>query len=228
MHFRLFLKATVLISLAIGAVSYAQPQKEDRELFLKVVASVANHVINSREVEASYIIDKAMYGSGSILPVSIKSDEFREAINRLLIEWMVFEEAKVFNVAAVSDSEITQMVAQVKQKTASGEVHGRWRELAVSDSDLREIVLRKLRANKFIKYKSNSSYVQVSDEEARDYFNKNRLKFGTMEFEKFRENIKVFLAKTNAQTRLRDWFEILRKKHNVKNLMVEGERDASS
>jgi len=83
------------------------------------------------------------------------------------------------------------------------------------------MVSRKLRANRFIKYKSNSSYVQVSDEEAREYFEKNRLKFGTLDYDNFKNNIKKFLSKKNAEDRLRDWLEVLKKKHKVKNILAE-------
>jgi hypothetical protein len=98
-------------------------------------------------------------------------------------------------------------------------VKKRWNQLGVSDSQLKEMVSRKLRANRFIKYKSNSSYVQVSDEEAREYYNKNELKFGATDFESFKDNIKKYLGRKNAEDRLRDWLDVLRKKHKVRNMM---------
>jgi len=213
--------------LIIMILTSVEPVRASRDLFLKVVGSVADHVVSSREVEANSILDRALFGGReAIKPISLGQEEFKAALNKLLIERMVYEEAKVFNVAEVIEGELNQSILTIKKKLAgSGPARERLQTLGFTEAEQRETVLRKLRANKFIKYKSNSSYVQVSDQEARDYFNKNRLKFGTLDFEKFRENIKVYLAKTNAEARLRDWFEILRKKHSVKNLLLESGHD---
>ena len=165
-------------------------------------------------------MDRALYDEGNFLPISYGSEEFTSALNRLLIEWMVRDEADTFGVAKVSEAEIGQSLTSVKTRIAANSaVKSRWATLGFSDGQLKDMVSRKLKANRFIKYKSNSSYVQVTDEEARDYFNKNRLKFGTMDFESFKGNIKKYLEKKNAEDRLRDWLTILRKKHKVTDLL---------
>jgi hypothetical protein len=131
---------------------------------------------------------------------------------------MVFNEAKSFGVAQVNDTEIDQSFRSAKeklQKTPS--IKSQMTALGVGDSSLKEMITRKLRANRFVKYKSNSSFVQVTDEEARDYFNKNRMKFGTMDFAQFRSSIRTFLSKRNAEERLKEWFDVLRRKYHVQN-----------
>jgi len=201
----------------IFGISSAQAS---RQLILKIVGSVENQIVSNRDVEASFIVDRALYNDGHFIPITLGSEEFTNALNRLLIESMVCDEANTFGVAKVSDSEVEQALALVRNSIArGGSVKGRWSNLGFNGPQLKEMVGRKLKANKFIKYKSNSSYVQVSDEDAREYFNKNRLKFGTMDFEGFKGSIKKFLEKKNAEDRLRDWLNILRKKHRVKTLL---------
>ncbi len=195
-----------------------------KQMVLKSVGAVGGKVITNRDVEANYIVDRVLYNNGSYTPISLGTEEFNSALDRLLVEYMVFEEATEFGVAKVADSEVDQSFGSVKTKlNNTGPIHSNWSLLGYSEPQLKEMVGRKLRSNRFIKYKSNSSYVQVSDEEARDYFNKNQLKFGTAEFEGFKVNIKKFLGKKNADDRLREWFEILRKKHKVKNLQIANE-----
>jgi hypothetical protein len=193
-----------------------------RQLVLKTVGAVEDKVITNRDVEASFLVDRALYNDGPLTPITYGTEEFTSALNRLLIEWMVRDEASAFGVAKVSDSEIDDAYRAVKQKIDSHSIaKSKWANLEIRDQQLKELIGRKLRANRFIKYKSNSSYVQVSDDEARDYFNKNRLKFGTMDFESFKVSIKKYLEKKNAEDRLRDWLDILRKKHKVKNLVTK-------
>ena len=45
------------------------------------------------------------------------------------------------------------------------------------------------------------------------------MKFGTTDFDGFKTSIKKYLGRKNAEDRLRDWLDILRKKHKVKNLV---------
>lgn len=192
-----------------------------RQMILKIVGSVENQILTNRDVEASFIVDHFLYNQSSDLAVNYGSEEFSAELNRLLIEKMVNEEAQVFGVAKVSESEIQDAYESVRQRiTASATAKSHWQNLGFSDGQLKDMVGQKLRANRFIKYKSNSSFVQVSDEDARDYFNKNRLKFGTLEFDNFKNNIKKYLGQKNAEDRLRDWLEVLRKKHKVKNFLA--------
>jgi hypothetical protein len=191
-----------------------------RQVLLKIVGSIENHILTTRDVEACNIVDRLLYNEGPYSPLKYGTEEFASTLNRLLIEWMVRDEADIFGVAKVSDSEVDETYNSVRTKIRNHPVvKKRWQALGISDLHLKEMISRKLRANRFIKYKSNSSYVQVSDDEAREYFNKNELKFGTTDFESFKGNIKKYLGRKNAEDRLRDWLEILRKKHKVKNMI---------
>ena len=192
-----------------------------KQLALKLVASIENHILTNRDVETNFMVDRALYNDSQVSPPTLGTEEFNQSLNRLLVEMMVSEEATFFEVAKVTPADVEESFQNVKKHiSASTSTSDRWRKLSVKDQDLKAMVSRKLRANRFIKYKSNSSFVEPSDEEARDYFKKNRLKFGTMEFESFKGSIQKFLGKRNAEDRLRDWFDILRKKHQVTNFMT--------
>jgi hypothetical protein len=220
-----FISRLVICAFISGAVT---PALGAKQLVMKLVGAVGSRIVTNRDVEANYLVDRALYNDGAVQPLGIGTEEFNGALNRLLIEIMVFEEANTFGVAKVPESEVDEALSSVRRRLATTPTKSRWGALGYAEGQLKEMVLRKLRANRFIKYKSNSSFVQVSDEEARDYFNRNRLRFGTMEFDSFKSSIKKYLGKKNAEDRLRDWFEILRKKHKVKNLQHAGLKYDSS
>jgi hypothetical protein len=191
-----------------------------RQMVMKVVGGIEGRVLTTRDVQASSVLDHLLYNEDASVQLKYGTEEFANQLNRLLIEWMVRDEADVFGVAKVSENEADESFQSIKSKLKNHPlVKSRWNDLGISDSQLREMIGRKLRANRFIKYKSNSSFVQVSDDEARDYYNNNRIKFGTTDFDGFKENIKKYLGRKNAEDRLRDWLDILRKKHKVKNLV---------
>ena len=96
-----------------------------------------------------------------------------------------------------------------------------WKSLAIVPKELETGLRRKLQAKKFIQFRAESSVLPVTDSEAQRYFEENRLKFGDLPFENFKENIKSFLSKNQVEKRLKDWFDVLLSKYQVKNLISE-------
>jgi hypothetical protein len=95
---------------------------------------------------------------------------------------------------------------------------GFWKKLEVTAEEKRHFIERKLRAKKLLQFRTQSSYVSVSDRDALNYYQQNKIKFGNSPFDKLKENIKSFLEQQNAEARLKDWLTILQKKYNVKHL----------
>jgi hypothetical protein len=93
--------------------------------------------------------------------------------------------------------------------------------LRVSNYEIKDWVERKIRAKKFLKYKTDSATLGVTDSEVKEYFDKNRYKFGNMGIDNFKENIRAFLIKQQMEERLKEWFEILKKKYRVRNFYAE-------
>ena len=96
-------------------------------------------------------------------------------------------------------------------------------KLGTEAKELHELILRKLRSKKFVQFKSRASVVPVTDAEALQYFQKNRVRFGNAPFAKFRDSIKSLLAQDQASRRIREWFEILQKKYHVRRVVENKE-----
>ncbi len=140
---------------------------------------------------------------------------FETKVTSLLLEWMVFLEAEAFSVSAVGKKELESECERVRQRLSG---FSEWLALEVSRERLCAALERKLRAKKFVQFKSESVAVPITDQEAMAYYKRNQEKFGEMSFEKFKPYIKTFLQRSQAEKRLNDWFQFLKKKYQAQNL----------
>ena len=192
--------------------------KED--LLSMTVGRVGEHVVTSREVEASFILEDILYQKTSYRKEDFSSYQtkvYSSLVNSLLLEWVVYLEAKGFSATRVSKKEVTDAEALVRQKTSE---FSRWRQLAMAENEWKAMVGRKLQAKAFMKFKANSSVVPVTEGEAERYYRQNRQKFGNRSFSRVKEDVYRQLGSQQIQKRLKDWFEVLQSKYKVRNSIV--------
>lgn len=190
-------------------------------LVTKVVGTVGEHVVTSREVQMSYLVEQALSFSKKdfekrSLPLKLGTPQFAEELKGLFLEWVIFFEARNFSLTEVKKEDKNQAEKSVLDKLSK---NASWKELAPSKKELDEMIERKLRSKKFVQFKSDASVLQVSDQEAEDYFNRNRNRFGSLPFESFRERIKEFIKRKRKEERLDSWFKVLQNKYHVRSLL---------
>jgi len=185
----------------------------------KVVGKVGDYPLTSREVIAGLLLEKALFPDwkGEVVD-NVDSPKFTNQVTSALLEKVVSLEAENFALASISDGEKKESLAKIK-KSFSGSRS--WGRLGITEVELQDFLLRKLRSKKFLKYKSEAANLTVSDYEVKDYFEKNRYKFGNLPLESFKTNIRQYLIQKQSEDRLREWFEVLRKKYQVRNFMAE-------
>lgn len=189
----------------------------------QVVGQAGDKVVTSREVRINYFAESSLFPdekSKSSLKLDVNDKNFNRELTHVLIEWIVYKEADIFNAASVPEEDITKSISVIKSSAAVQEVKGYWESLDVTSQELRDLVKRKLVAKKFIQFKTRASVVPVTDAEALQYFQKNRIRFGNAPFVQFKDSIKSLLAQDQANTRIRDWFELLQKKYRVRKVAV--------
>ncbi len=183
------------------------------------VGRVREFVVTSREVQLNDALEQVLY---SDKPAKISKDfdssSFSKKVTAVLLEWVVHLEAKNLQVAPISATEVTAAQARA-EKALKG--NSTWKALQPTKREIEGIISRKLQAKKFIRFRADSSVLPVSDQEAQRYFEQNRTRFGNMPFENFRANIKTFLAREQVESRLKDWFEVLQSKYQVRNFLAE-------
>lgn len=213
-----FWLAFSLVAIAF-AVSTASAQGVSR-VVTKVVGEAKDQFITSREVQINDAIEQILDAKGetkSFRILELGRQDFPAKVNDVLTEWIIYFEAQSFSADTVSKSAIDAAYAQV-EKAVSGSTD--WTRLEVSKSEIEAHLKRKLSAQAFIRLKTESSLMPVTDSEAQAYFKKNRLKFGNLPFTAFRDSIKAHLRQQQMDRRIKDWLEILQKKYKVRNFVA--------
>lgn len=184
---------------------------------LKSVGQVGQKVITSREVQISAVIESVLQQQKSekieVRIPDLKSATFQMELSRVLLEKSAENESKLFNVIDLSDSEISNSLELIEKVVA---LNVDWKKLDVQASEVKDIVKRKLTAKKFIRFRTSSMSSIVTDSEALQYYENNRLKFGSLPYEGFKDNIKSFLSQQILEERLRSWFDVLKKKNEAR------------
>ncbi|MCK6598788.1 MAG: hypothetical protein L6Q37_10525 [Bdellovibrionaceae bacterium] len=207
-------------SCSLGAELLANQNKKTsgQNLISQVVGVAGENVVTSREVQIVNLLEKAQKGSEELKLIDSEDMKFSNEISQVLIEIVVMSEANVFDLSPLKKEEFESESARLQKKLAAS---SDWKKLQVSSLEFEKFLRRKMVAKKFINLKSDSMKGIISDQEAKDYFEKNRLKFGQVPFTEFKENIKTFLSQQQLEERLTAWFEVIKKKYKVKNYQNE-------
>ncbi|MBL7543589.1 MAG: hypothetical protein JNL11_07210 [Bdellovibrionaceae bacterium] len=190
----------------------------DSVLISKIVGTAADQVITSREVQIVNMLEHGLLADKNLSLISSEDTRFNVEVGQVLLEVVVQAESNVFEFNQVTDDEFKAMMEKIQKNVVPTK---EWKNLQVSTPELEKFLKRKLVAKKFIRVKSDSMKGFITDSEAKEYFDKNRLKFGQVPFVQFKENIKTFLSQQQLEERLKAWFEIIKKKYKVKNYTNE-------
>lgn len=206
----------VLIFFQVANVLAKSAEVALESLISKTVGMAAESVVTSREVIINAAIEQALSKNKSISVIDINSKNFNNELTQNLIEIVVYSEAVLFDVSQLAEDEYKLAIQDVSKVLQTNPA---WKSLKVTNAELESFLKRKLLAKKFIKIKSDSMKGFITDQEAKEYYEKNRIKFGQLPFVEFKENIKSFLTQQQLEERLKSWFEIIKKKYKVKNYL---------
>lgn len=200
------------------AASTAPAKSEPKtETVTRVVGEAGPRIVTSREVRMNEAIGQVLQGAPSLKRVLSAADpNFPNQVLRVLDEWTVFLEAGEIGSKATDKAEIQRLAKAVSEGWKS---NPDWEKIEPSVNEIREIVERKLVAQNLERLKSDASLVNVTDAEALQYYKKNRLRFGNMPFENFKDNIKSALVRSQTERRLFEWRSVLRRKYRVRNFV---------
>ncbi len=187
----------------------------------RVVGEVGDYTITSREVQISEALEQAVFGRfpGQMQIRFLKGIEksFDKNVDNVLHERAVAIEAKSFESAEIPKADLFNAIKTANDSLAT---QVPWENLEPTAQEVSEILERKLIAKKFLRLKTESAQVPVTDAEAMAYYKKNRIKFGNLPFTSFRDNIKTFLLKQQMDRRLQEWLQVLERKYRVRNFIA--------
>lgn len=207
----------------------AQTTAERSVSITRVVGEAGGKIVTSREVRINEAIGLTLAGAAvrldTGLPGGVKKPKritatseagFPQIVLKVLDEWTVYLEAGEIGTKPIDRAEVAKMAKTVSE---SWRGHTEWESLQPSVQEIRDIVERKLVVQALERLKSDASTVNVSDAEALQYYKKNRLRFGNMPFENFKDNIKAALVKAQTERRMLEWRSVLRRKYRVRNFV---------
>jgi hypothetical protein len=205
------------------AISVTPTSPAASKLVSAGVGQVGGQVLTSREVQISYAVDQFLLTQGALKKnadreawvVRTGTEAFREHLSRMMLEFLIKMEAESFSVAQVPPEEVKSEMALVKEGMKDWT---EWKSWEVSEIELERLLFRRKMAKNFLKFKTESSGVVITDPEAKAYFEKNRVRFGSAPFAQFKEGIREVLAQQQLEEKLKDWFEILKRKYRVRFL----------
>lgn len=212
---------TFIFLAALSMCSYARAEKGPVTLISRAVGEVGEHVVTSREVRINDAIEQAITRKPPVPEgfrvLDGKEKSFPGEVGKVLDEWVVYLEANSLATQPAVRSDLAATIKAIQEFWAGKRA---WQELEVSNEELKEFVDRKLFAKDFEKLKSDPQLAPVTDEDALSYYRKNRLRFGSLPFSSFKDNIKSFLVKQQTERRIAEWREVLRKKYKVRNFIA--------
>lgn len=217
----------MILALLISFASFGAIDPQALSVVTRAVGQVGDSAITSRQVILSGLIEqwtlalqdrpKATIPKEEKLKwiLNLDTEEFRTQLTRMMIDWIVSLEAENLNVADIEFGEL-----QLRQTRFLIEMAAlpEWKGLGYSQAEVTAALRRKLRSRAFLQFKIETSGILVTDDEAKEYYDKNRAKFGNYGFSQFKGSIKEALTQQKLESRLKDWFEILKKKYRVRYL----------
>lgn len=215
------------VSLFFCFLSVALAGQANTQIVTRAVGQVGDSAITSRQVILSGLIEQWTLALQDRPKKTIPKEEkmkwilkldtepFRTQLTRMMIDWIVALEAENLSVADIPFGEL-----QLKQTKFLIEMAAlpEWKRLGYSHAEVNTALRRKLRSRAFLQFKIETSGILVTDDEAKEYYDKNRSKFGNYGFAQFKGSIKEALTQQKLEVRLKDWFEILKKKYRVRFL----------
>jgi hypothetical protein len=215
----------LLFKILILILPLATSAATDARLVTQAVVKVGESVLSSRQILLSGLLEKwlAAQNDPKLLTraeleswfFAVNSEEFKENTNRLIVDSVVGLEAEGLGVAVVDPSQIEVRSAKLMIDFAT---LAQWKEQGFAKEEIQLMFRKKLRARSFLSFKVDTAGISVSDEEASEYFEKNRVKFGAFPFSQFKNSIKEALLNERLQVKLKDWFTALKQKYKVQNL----------
>ncbi len=191
---------------------------------------VGPYVVTSREVRMSYALEQASRVSSAkslnkiVWPKTDSEEILGQHLNQVMTEQLLKAEAEAFSFTKVQTEEIHKQALELEALLKDVPY---WKELEPKPSETELILSRRKIANQFLKFKMESAGVVVSDADAKDYFEKNKSKFAGEDFAKYQDTIKQVLSEKQLEEKLRDWFDLLKRKHRVRFLFSHDERRTS-
>ncbi len=188
----------------------------------RIDAVVNGRVITKSEVDRAFDAEVLRLEAEGKKPApGLRKEVLDSLINRILI----LEDAKKFNLVQVTDEEVEKAYGSVRQGFPSEDAFlSALNKEGITPAELKENLRDQLLAAKYVDRRIKS-FVRVTLEDQKKYYDENRDKFGDKSFDKVQEEINGLLVEKEAGKKLDDYLNELRAKSSIQLMDTEKMRD---
>ena len=198
-----------IYSLMAIAFLLVPVKQADAVLWNKILVSYNTQVFTLWDVYREFQL--ARVNSDVSIESSISKEELKSFTKKLVVEYLVTEEAESFKIGEISEEDqrdaFTKFKGRFQNKGAFDHFMQRY---SWTEMELKQSLIRPLKADKFIKEKILSAYVFLSTEEIEEYHKK----YPHFTLEEAKDQLK----KKRIQENLRDWIESLKIRYEITSL----------
>lgn len=188
------------------------------QLVSESVGSINQEILTLREAVMSSLVEKAIANSIKSVPQS--KEEKIQAVNTLLLDRMVEAEALNLGFKDIDAKEVIRIVISLENELSGPSI----KVYRFQIEELKAMAQRKLIVRNFLKSKTESFVSLLSEQDLQSYYEKNRLRFGSMPLIQMKDNIRAYLSQKQKEERLVSWIEVLKRKYKAKNYLIEGQK----
>jgi hypothetical protein len=184
------------------------------KVLLRTEAQVKDHVITTREIKIHELLNPLLTGK-------IENFENDSPLEQIIKEWLLYIEASTFYNTKILNKDIESKASALKKNIT---LQAKLNELSVTEQEIKDKIKRTLEADRLYTFKKKASVLPVPLSEIESEYSQNRIRYGNLNFEEAKNQIRNNKIQENLLSRLIQWFSILEKKYKVQrfsNSIVE-------
>jgi hypothetical protein len=178
---------------------------------MRIVAAVNDTVLTSKDLADFMALQRMVPG-----PEGERSGEPADLLAQLIDQVLILQEASRRQIVAITKAEVD---SEIRRRMALMGGERNWerrrKTLGIPEEEIRELVRRQLMARKYMDLRLRL-FVQVTDEDIKEYYEQHRRELGNVPLERLRGQIEQLLSARKFNDRLREWTRELRDRASIR------------
>jgi len=176
-------------------------------LWNRIVASYDQNIVTLWDVEKEIQVERMKQGVASAEKIS--KDHYQSMIKKIIVENLVVREAESFKLGELGPREVENEYLKFKKRFPDeNRFKAFLKKYLWSEADLKQVLARPLRVERFIRGKITSVYLYIAEDEVQDY---QRRHAGLSVHE-----IRNRIQKQRVDAHLKEWLEGLKGRHKIR------------
>lgn len=204
------LRGTLAAAVILGLLLIPIPSR-GAAVVMRVAAAVNETVLTTKDLGDFMALQELVPGPGGEPGAGPAA-----SLAQLIDQTLILQEARRRQIVEVTKEEVD---SEIRRRVALLGGEGSWERrraaLGLKEEEIRELVRRQLMARKYMDLRLRL-FIQVSEEEIREYYEQHRRELGGVPLESVRGQIRQLLFARKFNVRLQDWIRDLRARADIR------------